>query len=141
MSKHEPVEIEVTTSMLEMLAGWAARLRAPDFPVGEWSAPDRSFPFFSFSDEASEFVRALYDHEWVVLGFDWPTWSHTRDAEMLYGNRDALSSASPQELAKLITFLVRQDRFCEGFLAEAFETGLVSAICERANALRHKDQE
>jgi len=127
--------------MVEMLAGWTPRPRAPDFPVGEWSAPDRSFPFFSFSDEASEFVRALYDHEWIVAGFDWPTWSRSREAEMLYGDRDAISSASPQQLAKLITFLVRQDRFCEGFLAEAFETGLVSAICERANALRHKDQE
>ncbi len=36
----------------------------------------------------------------------------------------------------LLTALVRQERFNEGALAHAFDTGLLLAIVERAEALR-----
>jgi hypothetical protein len=48
---------------------------------------------------------------------------------------EALASATPDQLAKLITVVVRQERFYEGSLAGAFEDGLVLAIVRRAGVL------
>jgi len=39
------------------------------------------------------------------------------------------------DLARLVTAIVRGDRFCEGNVAGAIERGFVTAICRRAAAL------
>jgi hypothetical protein len=44
-------------------------------------------------------------------------------------------NASPEQLAKLITAVVRADRFCEGYLHGAFESGLLVGVVRRARQL------
>jgi hypothetical protein len=46
-----------------------------------------------------------------------------------------LAVATADELVKLTTSLVRADRFTEGTLAWAFESGLLLAIARRAEEL------
>ena len=41
-----------------------------------------------------------------------------------------------QQLQKLLTALIRQDRFVTGALAGAFESGLLTAIVRRVEQLR-----
>jgi hypothetical protein len=43
--------------------------------------------------------------------------------------------ASPDDLARLLTAIVRSDRFVEGSLVGAFESGLLTRIAQRAAAL------
>jgi hypothetical protein len=57
------------------------------------------------------------------------------EARSLAGDRAALGQASEDQLAKLMTALIRQDRFVEGNLAAAFRDGLLLAMAERARAL------
>ena len=47
----------------------------------------------------------------------------------------ALSNATVEQIANVITTLVRADRFSEGTLAGYFKEGLLLALAERAEAL------
>jgi hypothetical protein len=91
----------------------------------------------------------LYVHEylssgaragWVVVGFDWMTWLQTEEGAALRDRPEALASASPDELAKLLTAIIRSDRFVEGSIVGAFESGLLVRIARRASALLHEAQ-
>ena len=53
---------------------------------------------------------------------------------------DGLRSASADQIANLLTTVVRRDRFVEGGLAAAFESGLILAILERAEQLSRADR-
>jgi hypothetical protein len=53
----------------------------------------------------------------------------------LFRHREAIAAADYAQLAKLLTTLVRQDRFVEGLLAQAYEDKILVAIVERAEGL------
>ncbi len=67
--------------------------------------------------------------------FDWPTWARTPEAQALHDDRPTLAAATPGQLKKLVTAVVREDRFNEGALGGSFESGLMAAIARRAAAL------
>src|SRR5207244_1533652 len=87
------------------------------------------------SDEAGSFVQAAYDLGWVRSGFDWPTWSQTAEARNLQNDPHLLAQATQVQLASLLTVCIRQDRFVEGALMSAYESGLLVRILERAAAI------
>jgi Family of unknown function (DUF6508) len=92
-------------------------------------------PSYSFSSEADEFIRTCYDCGWIRTDFDWITWINTPEAIKLRNSPDAVEQATPDQIAKLLTALVRQERFSDGTLASAFNSGLLRAILRRAAAL------
>jgi Family of unknown function (DUF6508) len=89
-------------------------------------------PYFSLSEGAWSFEQKAYDLGWVMLDFDWPTWKQTPEAETLRDDVQALAQATPEQLARLLTVCIRQDRFWEGALEGAFKSGLLTRILERA---------
>lgn len=91
------------------------QLRAQDFRAGEW--------------DPGTFVRTLYDQD-VIIGFDWPAWKQSRGRE-LYDDPRELASADLDDLRRMLTTLVRQDRFVEGLLLAEIENGFVTRILER----------
>jgi hypothetical protein len=82
-----------------------------------------------------EFIDAAYAMDWVLRDFDWSEWMQTPEAIALRDDTEVLKRANPDQLAKLLTMLIRQDRFVEGSLAETFDSGLLTAILRRAAAL------
>jgi hypothetical protein len=128
---------------LQRLAQFAPRFRDVDAEFGTWApsrgkgTPDepQTLPWYKFSELGDAFHRTANDAGWVVAGFDWPAWSQTREAEHLLHDPAAVAAATIADLEKLITTLVRKERFSEGTLAWAFERGLLRAIVERAEAL------
>jgi hypothetical protein len=54
---------------------------------------------------------------------------------MLRDDPNALKNATPEQLAKLLTVLIRQERFCDGVLNSAFKSGLLTGILERVAVL------
>ncbi len=59
-----------------------------------------------------------------------------RDAmRRLIRNPAAIAGASGEDLGRILTTLVRGDRFSEGTLANAYETGVLRAIVRRASVL------
>jgi hypothetical protein len=123
---------------LNAIGAFADELAADDFDIGGWRGGERGddgviqMPWFELSDRALAFVRALGG---IIEPFDWPTWAATDEAKRLYEDRDVLATATPKQLSKLATSLVRSDRFNEGELAAAFESGVMAAIARRAAVL------
>jgi hypothetical protein len=70
-----------------------------------------------------------------VQPFDWMAWLETERGKELAGSPKAVASANADELGKLLTAVVRSDRFSDGSLAGAYESGLLTAILRRAKAL------
>jgi hypothetical protein len=89
-------------------------------------------PYFSLSEVAGSFEQKAYDLGWIMPDFDWGIWKQTHEAISLQDDAQILAGATPEQLSRLITVCIRQDRFCEGTLESAFESGLLTRILERA---------
>jgi hypothetical protein len=129
-----------TPNAIRALAAWAAAFERPGFSMGSWviSEPDENgvtqMPWFRYGPDAEAFQATLGRHGWIEV-FAWPAWLETQRGRALAEDRDALATATPEELRKLLTAIVRSDRFTEGSFAGAFESGLLLAIARRAAVL------
>jgi len=84
---------------------------------------------------ASAFDKMAYRTGWVIEGLDWPEWSGTPEAQGFLANHNTIGAATPQQLERLITTIIRGDRFNEGLLLENLQNGAMLAIARRATAL------
>ncbi len=80
-------------------------------------------------------MDAAYQNGWVRSDFKWMDWVPSDEARLLRDDESAITVASPDQLAKLLTVCIRQDRFSEGALLASFESGLMLRIVLRAKAL------
>lgn len=124
----------------EQLAGLGSfreQIEAPDFDFGDWVPSSKpapgvlTMPYFAFSPEGLALLAAMP----VQMGFDWGTWMDTDEAKGLLNDRHVLEQATPEQLLKLSTTLLRGDRFTDGALANAYASGLIGAIVRRAELL------
>jgi Family of unknown function (DUF6508) len=125
---------------LRALAELAPVLASEDADFGHWETPGPAdgvyrMPYFEFGPTAAAFRSAVARGGWVVVGFDWMTWLRTDAGQALRDRPEALDAASAEDLAKLLTAIVRSDRFVEGSIVGAFESGLLARIAQRAAAL------
>lgn len=86
-------------------------------------------------DRLDEFVQVAYQYEWVSSDVNWGEWKQTPEAQGLRDDPDVLSQASEHDLICLLTTCIRQERFCEGALELAYESGLLTGILQRAASL------
>jgi hypothetical protein len=125
---------------LRMLAGYGAVLRDPGFTVGRWvvSEPDANgvvqMPWFEYSEAAQAFHSLAGTAGWIQP-FDWMAWAGSPEGRRLISDPGLVAQASAEDLQRLITAMIRGDRFSEGELAAAFESGMVAAIVRRAAEL------
>ena len=127
---------------LRALAKFLPALENPDFKAGEMAgigeqvAPGVwSMPYADYGAVASKFMDAAYKHGWVMMDFDWPVWSQSEEAYALRDDEAKLAAATPEQLWRLLTVVIRQERFAEGAVLGAFESGLILGIVRRAAAL------
>ncbi|MCB8780052.1 DUF6508 domain-containing protein [Planktothrix agardhii 1806] len=83
----------------------------------------------------AQFVAAAYANNWVSSDINWVEWMKTDEAKKLRDNPTALAKASEHDLACLLTTLIRQERFCEGSLEGAYDSGLLTRILQRAASM------
>jgi hypothetical protein len=128
---------------LERLRAFSAVFEREGFEFGKYIAPESDHaaglttPYWNYSAEAERFIQACYDDGWVRPTFDWAEWTSSGEAAELRNIPSVLAVATPDQLAKLLTTLIWQDRFAEGHMAAAFESGLFRLIVRRARALAH----
>ncbi len=131
---------------LDGLVGFLEVFEDPTFTFGQWSTPSStdsgviSIPMFEFSEAGADFLDAVYKLGWVRSDFNWINWKSTPEAEQLKHDADALADATADQIAKLLTTLVRSERFCEGALASAFQSGFLTDILRRARVLSSEFQ-
>jgi len=98
---------------------------------GEWAGGDRNekgvvqTPYFVPADVVYQFENIVYAMP-IVIGFDWAAWDEGRN--MASDENFDFDSVDLITKCKLITAIVRNDRFCEGALRAAFESGLILNI-------------
>ncbi len=128
-------------AQLRCLAAWLPILEAPDFSAGRWQggqADDQGvihMPWFEYDQRIAGWPGMCQGESPIVMGFDWMAWMQTPKGAALSSGPAAIERASSADLARLVTAIVRGDRFTEGNLAGAIESGIVAAICRRAAAL------
>lgn len=88
----------------------------------------------SLGDEAWRFYQMVYHYGWVRM-LDWTTWRDTAAGRRLMHNPDAMAYATEDDLVWVLTTCLRADRFCEGYLAEAYDAGLIGRVVLRAGQL------
>lgn len=82
--------------------------------------------------QVDEFIAAFYADD-VCVVFDWIEW---RDqGHVLLETSGAMERADLDDLRRLLTMLVRQDRFAEGTLAHAIEHGWIHAVLDRMRTI------
>jgi len=85
------------------------------------------FPYMVPEDVVVDFERIAYDLN-IVISFDWSNWTKgsqlINDPDTNYGELDLVT------LVKLITAIIRADRFNEGLMVSYFESGLILKILE-----------
>ncbi len=125
---------------LRALAKYEVVFASPDFAVGHWAEVTRDadgvmqMPWFEYGEAARAFVADAYAFEWVA-DFDWVRWAASSRGRCLLADPALVARASAAELARLLTVIVRGERFSEGELAGAFESGMLGAILRRAAEL------
>ena len=113
-------------------------LEDPDFSPGEIRSGQKTesgsiiMPYVVLGDVAEAFITTAYDRGWILRGFDWVSWGRSEDAQALCSDPSALARAEPMQLLCLLTALIRQDRFSEGVLLNAFKSGMILNIVRRA---------
>ena len=123
------------------LAAFLPLFERPDFKAGHLvidnaaGANFRQWPYADYDPKVDSFIEAAYRNNWVLTGFDWPTWGQSERAIQLRDEESAIEHASADELCYLLTVLIRQDRFVEGSLLKAFDSGLMLRIVRRAKVL------
>jgi hypothetical protein len=125
---------------LRPLARWADEFEQPGFSIGEWAGGERDesgviqMPYVAFSNDGERFVSEMYAHEWVY-SFDWMAWAGTKRGRTLLGDPDRIARVAAADLARLLTTIIRGDRFSEGSITQAHESGMLAAIARRARVL------
>jgi hypothetical protein len=128
------------TDRLGQLAAYADVVSAPDFPIGDWAGGDTDadgvihMPWFDYSEDVLAFIRDMSRLGWVHP-FDWSSWASTPAAQRLLREPDAVADATESDLGKILTTVVRGDRFNEGMIADAFRRGIILAVTRRAAVL------
>ena len=97
------------------------------------STEDESFsPFVSPNETVSKFLQ-IVSHNNMILVFDWMNWNEGQN--ILENGVGDYNTFDLMTLVKLITTIVRNDRFCEGYLDSKFEDGTVLKILNRLNVI------
>jgi hypothetical protein len=116
---------KLTDSAIEELA---FLLQEIDSFTGEWGIVKG----ITWADESEIVMKArtfLYNNN-LVLAFDWGEWSDTfRD--IFENNKNGFSEIDKETVSKLLTTIIRADRFNTGFLLSAFKNGKAQALLHR----------
>ena len=84
-----------------------------------------NLPYYVPAPIVSQFLEVVYAIP-IIISFNWPEWDEGR--KMASDKNFDFDSTDLVKKCKLITAIVRNDRFNEGALISAFESGLILKI-------------
>jgi hypothetical protein len=86
-----------------------------------------TFPYYVLSDIVMKFEKTVYQTG-LIISFDWPQWK--KGFRILACQSTDFQKLSLITLCKLITMIVRADRFNDGFVYVHFKNGTILKILE-----------
>ena len=133
---------ELGLPRLDGLASLRPAFEASDAGFGDWKGGGEvepgifTLPWFSPSELTSRLVDVAYRDDWVRPDFDWMAWEETPEAVRLRDDRGALEQATVLDLARLLTVVVRSERFGEGAIAEAIPLKACAVLTAPPHVIR-----
>ena len=127
---------EPTREDLLAVCSFARRFEEPGFVAGEWLSPEPmsdgtiAIGYWAPSEDVASWVAALNEHH-IVISFDWTDTSWGRQMRRYYADPTLLDRADLLTIRKVLTTLLRAERFSEGTLADAFDHGVAQTAMER----------
>lgn len=118
-------------SARDQLLSYGDYFRGTDQPFFEIT----SSHYFKYADPVNEFLDVLSGTGFLVAGLDWKAWIIENQLQSVDEHGCFIERAGIEELRKLMTAYVRQERFCEGFLADVMRRGWVGKVLERLHDL------
>ena len=115
-----------------MLARFAPNLASPAPRFAAAASEDRLHE--GLTPDVLAFVDAVTRAGWLIT-FDWASWAQSAEGQRLLGEPRHVTTTTADQLAKVLTALIRAERFSEGTLNQALESGLLLASARRAEAL------
>lgn len=83
-------------------------------------------PYIKYADGVNNFLTTLNETKFLIV-FDWVKW----DGHLLLGNIKYIKQSDLLTLRKLMTYILRRERMCDGVLLNAIKDGSIKAILER----------
>ena len=126
---------------LRALAAFLPVFEAPGFEFGRWGGGQRDgqgrihMPYYEPSDATLRFLGEAGAGGWVRPDIDWVQWATGEEATTFRTSPATVSGATADQLAHLLTMVIRSERFGDGNLEHAYQTGLLTAIMRRAGVL------
>jgi hypothetical protein len=122
----------IESEKLAVLARFAPNLASPTRRFVAAAGEERFHE--GLTPDMLAFVVVVTRAGWLIT-FDWASWAQTAEGQRLLGEPRHVATATADQLAKVLTALIRAERFSEGTLNGAFENGLLLALARRAEAL------
>jgi len=132
----------VTNDSIDSVLAFLPEIEAADFSPGTWRGgkPDAAgviqMPWFERSERLDALITAIASAGLVLPDFDWMTWLESPDGVDLQREPGRIERATERELAQLLTAIIRGDRFAEGNIAGALESGHLVRILRRLAVLQ-----
>ncbi|HOD18073.1 MAG TPA: DUF6508 domain-containing protein [Candidatus Cloacimonadota bacterium] len=104
--------------------------------VGTWVHKPHILPYVNYSQELSSFIHEVYQTDLMDTEYLTYLESHLpRDAKLA----DYIDTADFRLLRAILTYYVRQERFCEGLWLEAVRDRIFSKILNRLLQILKQD--
>jgi len=137
----EKMKAGIRRDKLSAIARFAPIFTAAGFQFATWYLPSPDEPggivsCCIYSQEAEKFIKVAYGSGWIIR-FNWSEWLRDPEARKLCKDTARIATANEDQLSRVLTAYIRNDRFNGGGLKAAFESGILTAIVQRAEALLH----
>jgi Family of unknown function (DUF6508) len=129
---------------LSELASFLTEFERPDLLPGEWHGGETVTTaeymeirerYVVYHPIVESLIESAYKNSWVLTDFNWSEWMQSSEFARFQDDETALDHARANDLCRLLTVYIRGDRFSEGALMGAFESGLMLRIVRRAKVL------
>ena len=120
-------------------ASFASMFSEPGFQFASWRLTLTYGRGMVAECHLSQEARKFFDYcgrtsDWLPP-FDWLDWLGSIEAVEFYKEPNLIAQATPEQLARLLIAHTRNDRVNPGALYAAFQSGILTAIVQRAQAL------
>lgn len=142
--KSNPFRISKKNTMekIEALARYAPIFRSRDVTFGTPAPSNGSgtqedplqLTGFHGNELYDEFIREMYHWGWVE-DFDYNQWWDSEEGRRFMNDNSKIALANTDQLTKLMTIILRGERWRDGWLEDQLQSGRLVAIAERAKVI------
>lgn len=122
----------ITSTSVAPIVAFLPIFEQPDFEFGQWHSLSHGVQFVRYPEEVGAFCDALHENGFLI---------HTGWEEFRLGaiaensNTERIDNGSLQDLREMMSAIIRNETFHEGYLLAMLKLGVVTGILRRLKEL------